>query len=161
MDTFDVEFLEANNPVTGALTDYVKFLLNGVDFLDISHNYELPFMIAEGRPQPIDKQRFWRYRWGAADSLLGKDQYDGSEEGEEQGKSLILGCKCGFDDDWPLYARIIISKHTVTWKDFENPFRAQGSRMGVWSYEALGPFVFDKKSYMKAVDKFYLPYRIT
>lgn len=57
----------------------------------------------------------------------------------------LLGCDCGEVACWPLVAHIATSVHTVKWSHFRQPFR-EG-----WSYDDLGPFVFDLQEYGNTV----------
>ena len=61
------------------------------------------------------------------------------------GRSYVLMCECGEPGCWPLAARVTLSDQTVTWADFRQPHRPQ------WSYEGLGPFVFERGQYESAL----------
>jgi hypothetical protein len=59
----------------------------------------------------------------------------------------VLGCECGELGCWPLHARIVVTDDEVTWRDFQQPHRAQRD------YSGLGPFTFDRGDYERAVQE--------
>jgi hypothetical protein len=67
------------------------------------------------------------------------------------GKTQVLGCECGEPGCWPLVCRIEADSSRVRWSDFEQPFRSGARGSSRWSYEALGPFEFDRKQYDEAL----------
>lgn len=62
-----------------------------------------------------------------------------------KGKIPVLGCECGEWGCWPLLARVILEKTTVTWTDFEQPYRPDRD------YSSFGPFVFSRSAYESAI----------
>jgi hypothetical protein len=47
----------------------------------------------------------------------------------------------------PLLVRVTTTAETVVWSEFEQPHRR-----GRWSYEKLGPFIFDQRQYELAIE---------
>ncbi len=76
------------------------------------------------------------------DGCIGTDEPDSDGDGRE---ATVLFCDCGEPGCWPLLARIVATPETVTWQQFRQPYRDQ------WSYEQLGPFVFDREEYDDAI----------
>lgn len=60
-----------------------------------------------------------------------------------RGKAAVLGCTCGIAECWFLLVRITLLDEVVIWSDFEQFHRD-------WSYD-LGPFVFDRAAYERAL----------
>ena len=69
----------------------------------------------------------------------------GAAKGGASGKVALLGCSCGEWGCWPLLARIVATPSSVTWSDFEQPFRKQRD------YSAFGPFSFARGEYERAL----------
>jgi hypothetical protein len=77
---------------------------------------------------------------------------------------VLLTCACLEDLCNSIVARVSINAETVTWQDFKNPFLS--AEPGLWvslqdadiadgfpiDYSSLGPFVFDRKQYIHAVN---------
>lgn len=61
------------------------------------------------------------------------------------GRLWLLGCDCGEVGCWPLEAEVTLTDQWVRWSNFSQPHRTS------WSYDALGPFVFDRRQYEDAV----------
>ncbi len=128
--------------------DEVAILINGCDLIDRLREVELPFAIREGHPsiagsyQGLSSHELFE----DAEVLLGKVHPPGS-------KTTLLGCTCGFPDCWPSYVKITVEKDHIIWNDFEQPHRGASKGADQWSYEALGPFVFDRAQYMGEVER--------
>ena len=66
------------------------------------------------------------------------------------GKPYTILYVCGGCEEagcWPLFVKIEVTDKTVVWHDFFQPHRHDRSPAGQWSYEALGPFAFDRAAY--------------
>lgn len=74
--------------------------------------------------------------------FLGQDE----RQFPEPGLAYLLGCgDCGEVGCWPLEASISVSERTVAWTRFAQPHRRTRD------YSALGPFLFDRTQYERAV----------
>jgi len=69
--------------------------------------------------------------------------------------SVVLTCTCY--EDWckSVLTKIAIDAQTITWRDFTSVLYGEESRS--WGgvpidYSALGPFVFDRRQYLEALD---------
>jgi hypothetical protein len=69
--------------------------------------------------------------------------------------AVVLTCTC--HEDWcnSILAKINVDSQTITWRDFTSVLYGEESRS--WGgrpidYSALGPFVFDRKQYLEALD---------
>ncbi|MDQ6828889.1 MAG: hypothetical protein M3081_08490 [Gemmatimonadota bacterium] len=84
------------------------------------------------------------YEYPSARSLLLLDDAIGEDEpfSREGGREVtVLICNCGIPTCWTLLTTIVATPETVTWHQFRQ------SRRDEWSYQALGPFVFDREQY--------------
>ncbi|HKY53556.1 MAG TPA: hypothetical protein VJM08_04580 [Anaerolineales bacterium] len=68
---------------------------------------------------------------------------------------VLLTCTCYEDECNSIIARIHMDSKTVTWSEFTSRLYGEESRL--WGgtpidYSGLGPFVFDRKQYMDALN---------
>ncbi|MFF4457932.1 hypothetical protein [Streptomyces goshikiensis] len=61
------------------------------------------------------------------------------------GALCLLGCFCGIDACWPLLAMVRATSTQVTWSGFHQLHRPE------WGALPLGPYVFPRPSYEKAL----------
>jgi hypothetical protein len=66
-----------------------------------------------------------------------------SPDDPRRGKTTVLGCACGVVECWFLLVSIAVFDDVVVWFDFEQFHRP-------WVYD-LGPFVFDRSAYLRAL----------
>lgn len=143
------------------VTEAIDILIDGRNLIDMAREVEEPFAAAEGHPDlagnyvglpasDID---------AALETFLeARDDYTG-----RAGWNAVLICAgCGEPGCWPLTVRITFAEETVTWGDFEQPHRSapEGPHMP-WRYDKLGPFVFDRRQYERAVAMCSPKYRHT
>jgi hypothetical protein len=65
-----------------------------------------------------------------------------------KGRAPLLGCGgCGEWACWPLWVRIVVGETTITWTEFEQPYR-EGR-----DHSRFGPFVFDRREYESALSE--------
>lgn len=114
----------------------VRVLIDGQDLIDRVRKMEIPFALAEDNPH-----------LAGAYSGMATEEWQIRSEADADGRRPVLGCECGVVDCWPLVARVVTGKDTVTWSDFKQPFRPR------WSDAALGPFVFDRVQYQAELAK--------
>lgn len=77
----------------------------------------------------------------------------------EEPYSVVLTCTCFQNGCNSVLAKIESTSQTVIWKDFTSVLYGERSRSWGGSpidYSKLGPFIFDKKQYMDALDEFNL-----
>ncbi len=127
----------------------VRILVDGADLALLARAVEMPFAAAEGWPDiagkyiglcPKDVVQSAAHFLGEAAPLF---QYGR--------KVQVLGCTCGEPGCWPLVCEIAVDTEEVTWKNFEQPHRGEDQGQPSWSHEALGPFVFARPRYDKAL----------
>jgi hypothetical protein len=138
--------------IDGSRDGGVRILVNGRDLADLAREAELPFARREGAesiagaycglPPGSDICPPSRHFLGEPSSALYR-------YGD---KVQVLGCECGEPGCWPLLCRIKIDGSVVIWTDFEQPHRSGRSSQAAWSYDAFGPFEFDKEQYDSAVE---------
>ena len=129
----------------GHPTGTIDFEVNGRDLRDIVREIESPFAEAEGHPQLAGQ-----YTGLPASHLLPPSQHLFGQPTGAYGytaKVTLLQCSCGEPGCWPLLARVTTTADAVVWSEFEQPHRR-----GRWSYEKLGPFVFDRRQYERAIE---------
>ena len=119
--------------------------VNGRDLRDIVGEIESPFAEVEGHPQLAGQ-----YTGLPASHLVPPSRHLFGQPTGAYGytdKVTLLQCSCGEPGCWPLLARVTTTAETVVWSEFEQPHRR-----GRWSYEMLGPFVFDRRHYERAIE---------
>lgn len=112
----------------------VHIYINGKKLSSLAKIIEAPFAAAEGYPQLAGIYAPLR----ASDllSILEGEWYCYDEDSAVVYSSLV-----GEIGDWPLSVKIEENEKYVVWKGFKQYFREN------WSYEGLGPFVFDRRQY--------------
>jgi hypothetical protein len=131
----------------------LRILVNGCDLADLARDVELPFARREdaesiagaysGLPPNRDICPPSKHFLGQPSTVLYR-------YGD---KVQVLGCECGEPGCWPLICRIEVGQTRVRWTDFEQPHRSGDGSRPSWSYDALGPFEFDRRQYELAVAK--------
>jgi hypothetical protein len=137
----------------------VELWVNGVGFIDIIREVELPHAMREydDRLATLEPAEELGPRGALAGSylypnsgdvflpsrnLLGEPYRHGfgiDPDDPRNRKSLLLQCTCGIADCWFLLAKISVNGDTVMWSDFCQFHRD-------WRYD-LGPFVFKRSVY--------------
>jgi hypothetical protein len=138
--------------------------INGVDLIELVRRAERPHVereiaeeIARGEvPEEGVDLRAGRYlgvplagvRWPSRE--LFDEPFDTAArsfvlaaDDPRRGKTTVLGCTCGVTECWFLLVSVTVLEEVVIWADFEQFHRA-------WVYD-LGPFVFDKPAYLRAL----------
>jgi hypothetical protein len=121
-------------PRPGGDVPEVRVLIDGRDLVELVRAVEAPWAAADGQSQLAGS---YSGLWPAAWREL--PEQDGS------GRAAVLACECGEVGCWPLHVRITMSEFTVTWSEFAQPCRPE------WRHEGLGPFVFERTAYERAV----------
>jgi hypothetical protein len=131
---FEAEPYETDGP-----TEVVP-VLDGVKLTDRIHAFERDHGI-ETRAVSYAGLIPAHFRFGSAD-----EHYLANESSVgPTGKIPVLGCQCGEWGCWPLLARVIVDETTVTWTEFEQPYRPDRD------YTSFGPFVFRRTDYEAAI----------
>ncbi|UMP01908.1 hypothetical protein [Amycolatopsis sp. EV170708-02-1] len=127
---------------------WLRVLIDGVPFLDLVRETELPGALAE------QKERGAEFPDEPEDSLAGDyanstrlsaghllgEAPDRVPHGAEDDEYLLLGCSCGIEDCWALVAKIAADEDTVTWSGLRNTYRD-------WNYDTLGALTFSRRQY--------------
>lgn len=129
----------------------VRFVIDGVDIFERIAVVERRFVTTEGAGSYVSPPL--EVVLEPSRHMLGEPT--DTEWGEEStnGKIAIGGCGCGEVGCWPLLVKVEVDLSTVTWRDFENPFRGPGSvhpgdpTARPWDWSSVGPFVFNRKRY--------------
>lgn len=133
MDQLKVSIVDAVDDNDGVYVG-AQLRINGVSFLDMVRQAELPMAQQEGTPGLAGRYG-WCYgtRWFMAELM---------QRSKDSGQSVsLLQCSCGEPGCWLLDAHIDVGEKTVTWRDFRH------SRRKSWDYTGLGPFHFDRSDY--------------
>jgi hypothetical protein len=122
----------------------LRLLVNGRDLIDLAREAERPLAQADGQPELAGS---YRGLWPLvvlppAAHLLGQPLKELSEEG----RPYLLGCVCGHPGCAPLLARITVTHDTIIWSDFR-----RGNRPEWGQLDRLGPFMFDRRQYERAL----------
>lgn len=126
----------------------VQIFIDGVDLHAMIRDYELPMAKRE------DAKRIAGDYFVLDAETVDRAYFLGEavrEYGIPLEKVALMGCCCGVVACWPLLARIRISKSSIFWEDFEQPYRSSESEAGFWDYSEFGPFEFDRTQYMDAL----------
>jgi hypothetical protein len=123
-----------------ASVETVSVFVNGRDLVHLAKEAELPFAVRGGNPRLAGQYIGLPAEavFSPSRRLLGEpdERYD-----DWDGRISVLGCGCGVVGCWPLQVKIKVKKGLVVWEDFRRPHRPR------WSYDALGPLVFDREEY--------------
>ena len=120
----------------------VAIHVDGHKLQDLARVVEHPFAEAEGNASlagsyaglsPSTVARGSRHFMGEPDEVWFGD-----------GDTILLGCVCGEPGCWPLTAQVAVGDATVTWTGFRTGHRD-------WDLSGLGPFVFDRRQYERAL----------
>ncbi|MFE6614499.1 hypothetical protein [Amycolatopsis sp. NPDC057786] len=131
----------------------LQFLIDGVSFLELVREAELPGALAEQKeraeefptePAPLLAGDYAPSTRLSVEHLLGGAP-DRVPHGVEDDEHLLLGCTCGIDDCWALVAKIVADDDTVTWSALRNTYRD-------WDYGGIGELTFSRRQYEKALD---------
>ena len=146
----EVRFQKVRRRGGSAGWDALEIWVGGRPLRKRARDAELPFALAEGNPQIAGQ-----YVGLPPEEVLPPSaHFLGSRESpyhyREEGKTALAGCECGIVGCWPLLARVTVEDDRVTWSDFEQPHRGPG-RPGPWRHDALGPFVFARAAYERAL----------
>ena len=119
----------------------VQITIDGSSLIDLARCAEELSAEREGHPK-LAGAYAWLPRRGAVQAL-------GANGATSDEKVAVLECACGVPGCWPLLAKITAEEDRVEWSEFEQPHRNEEAVAGHWSYEALGPFTFDRELYEK------------
>lgn len=137
MDRLKVSIVDAVDDNDGVYVG-AQLQINGVSFLDLVRQAELPMAQLEGTPELAG-----RYGWCYGTRRFMAELMQRSEN--SGGAVALLICSCGEPGCWLLYAHIEVGATTVTWRDFRQSNRKS------WDYAGLGPFHFDRSEYEREV----------
>jgi tetratricopeptide (TPR) repeat protein len=119
----------------GEICVVAEIYINDRALLDIVREIEKSF----GESNPGD------YSYLIATSVLLPSRYLLDKPDDlDSGRSMVLGCTCGWPECWCLRVRIAVTDSTVEWSDFRHDFRD-------WEYN-LG-FRFDQNQYLAELSK--------
>ncbi len=135
-----------------SIEDYkvVDIYINGINFIDILYQLELPLAYQEGLPEmagayegipPLYAFPPSRHFYGQPAEAY---RYD-------QKVSLLEYAFSGIPGDWSMVAKISVNDSSVTWSDFEQAKRRKLKNGYLWQYEELGIFTFDRLQYDEAL----------
>ena len=152
MKTHTIEFRAVNysDPATGRTIPVLGVLVDGIDFIKLVAQTEVPCAQVEGNPSIAGGYRGLGMEYVAPPSqhLLGEPTHPVYSHSD---KVQILECECGEPGCWPLLCRISVLDDRVVWSDFEQPHRTGGFGQAPWSYAGLGPLRFDRVAYEAAL----------
>ncbi|QXV59789.1 hypothetical protein [Amycolatopsis sp. TNS106] len=130
----------------------LQFLIDGVSFLELVREAELPGALAEqqerieecpSEPAPLLAGDYAPSTRLSAGHLLGGAP-DRVPHGVEDDEHLLLGCTCGIDDCWALVAKIALGEDMVTWSGLRNTYRD-------WDYRSIGDLTFSRQDYERSL----------
>lgn len=131
----------------------ISIYINGMNLLDLVQQVERGVLDPQNLVNPSDRSYAGlnpEWRPNLRNEFLGitADPY-----------SVLLTCTCYQDCCNSVIAKIEVGFQTVTWRDFTSILHGDASRS--WGgtpidYSSLGPFVFDRKQYMEALDALHL-----
>lgn len=122
-----------------------SIVVDNESLADLIKTYELPMATKEGNPDLAGDYGAIEIGYSSVEKY-----YLGLEEagwGDDQDKTILLGCVCGVAGCWPLLCKITVEGDKVVWSDFEQPHRDED-----WDYTDFSGFVFDKQQYKNAIE---------
>ncbi|OKJ94180.1 hypothetical protein AMK34_28720 [Amycolatopsis sp. CB00013] len=152
MDMREIEFRSGVPRRPEERDAWLQFLIDGVSFLDLVREAELPDALAEQKersdefptePAPLLAGDYANSTHLSAGHLLGEAP-DRVPHGAEDDEYLLLGCACGIEECWALVAKIAADEDTVTWSDLRNTYRD-------WNYDAMGVLTFSRRQYERSL----------
>lgn len=145
-NTISIEIIEGTHYDSDKKVDRVKMLIDDVEFLTWVSNYEIPMMKLEGRREIREMRVYPPANRRTISILRGiSDHYSNI--------GTVVDCECECWGCWPVTAKIIRLKSIVKWKKFENDHRSEKSLFGHWTYDGVGPFVFERAQYDRELSK--------
>jgi hypothetical protein len=140
-----IAFRDIDDPEVGVL-----ITINGRHLLAIVRDFEASFAKREGKPDLAGAYTYF----GPAITLLPSRHFFGEpvhDFTDGQGRIFVLSCTCGIPGCWPLSARVEVREREIVWSDFRQPHRGPDAPQGHWRYDGLGPFVFNRQIYERAL----------
>lgn len=146
MNFVEFKIIPKHDIGTGRDYEVVDISVDEKPLAEIMKAHEMPFAEAEGHPELAGDYHAMNI---VAQSL--EEYFLGCERdawwGDDENKTLLLGCSCGETGCWPLLCKITVEEEKVIWSGFE-----QWHRCTEWDYSNVG-FVFDKQQYINALEK--------
>lgn len=121
----------------------IEPIVNGVRLAEHARAIELPSAIA------ADQAHLAGNYAGLVGPFLWPSRHFLDEPHEQwffDGDTTLLGCTCSVAGCWPLTAIVALDETTVRWSGFRMGHRD-------WDLSALGPFVFDRDQYERALGR--------
>jgi hypothetical protein len=145
MDTLRLELTDGGPTGPG-----MRYLINDADLLGLVKTVEQPFADAEDHSNIAGS-------YGALPHSLfvaRRDDFMGlGARWPGTGRVVLYVCGgCGEEGCWPLLTDVSVDASTVTWRNFQQPYRSETSVAGHWDLSRLGPFVFDRAAYEAELD---------
>jgi len=143
MDTIRFELKHPNE---------VAILINDRDLIEMLREVELPFATREGHPSMAGDYQ------GLSPAALFEDTRVWLGKARKgwnyaEGQIVLLGCPYVDVYCWPMSVRVTLAEDRIIWSDFEQQQRDASTGEDQWTYEALGPFAFDRRQYMREVER--------
>ena len=117
--------------------------INGRSLIDLAREVETPSAAQEGKPELAGSydglMADERIAWPSA-HFLGEPVLSWFGDGD----TVLLGCECGEWGCWPLTTQVTADDELILWSRFR-----QGHRN--WDYSRLGPFLFSREQYERAL----------
>ena len=128
----------------------VRILINGRELIDLVRDVELPFATREGHPKIAGAYSYFgpSFTFLPSRHFLGQAVHSWTDG---EGRCYVLSCHCGIPPCWPLSTRIEVRQQEIIWSDFRQVHRGPQSAAGEWRYDGMGPFVFNRESYERAL----------
>lgn len=130
----------------------LKFVIDGVPFLELVREAELPGALAEQKASleefPTEPAPLLAGDYAPSTSLSIVHLLGGTPDRVphrvEDDEHLLLGCTCGIDDCWALVAKIVADDDTVTWSGLRNTYHD-------WDYGSIGELTFSRQDYERSL----------
>jgi hypothetical protein len=158
MDTIKFVIEQYSNEEFGYTLPVINIYINDRDLIDLISEVEHKLFAADGekivRSNYIgyEVDHFERFR----NEMLGEKIYP---------RSVLLTCTCTIAECNCIMVNIAIETNTITWNDLKSPWfggktpspfideaEAQELDWQPLDYGGLGPFVFDRRQYLLALD---------
>jgi hypothetical protein len=158
MDTIKFAIEQYTDEENGYSFPVINIYINDRDLIDLVSE-----IVHKNRG--VDNEKYTRSGYIGFEVSQFKQFHDEMLGEKRRSFSVLLTCPCTYAECDCIMANMTFDTHTIIWSDLKSPWlggktpspwidEAEAQEMG-WqplAYTGLGPFVFDRKQYLSALD---------